>query len=113
MYGEEEVEVVNMYGITETTVHVTYRRLRREDVERGVGSVVGRRIGDLEVYVLDEEMEAVPEGVGGEIHVGGEGLARGYWNKGALTAERFVPKPWGREGERLYRTGDRGRWIGK
>ncbi len=111
-HGEEGPELINMYGITETTVHVTYRALSRADVERGGGSVIGKRLPDLEVYLLDESMELVPVGVAGEIYVGGAGLARGYLNGAALTAERFVPHPFSAlAGERLYRSGDRGRYL--
>lgn len=104
--------LVNMYGITETTVHVTRRELNRSDVESGRGSVIGWRIPDLEVYILDERKEPAPIGVAGEIYVGGGGLARGYLRGPALTAERFVPHPFSsRPGARLYCTGDRGRYL--
>jgi acyl-coenzyme A synthetase/AMP-(fatty) acid ligase len=103
-------QLVNMYGITETTVHVTYGGLDARVVE-GASSWIGRRLGDLKTYVLGKEMEALPAGVPGELYVGGRGLGRGYLGRGGLTAERFVPNPYGeREGERLYRSGDRVRW---
>jgi amino acid adenylation domain-containing protein len=114
-HGDERPQLVNMYGITETTVHVTYRRVRREEVEqgqRGSGSRIGRALGDMRVYVLDEGMKVVPVGVKGELYVGGGGVARGYLNRGDLSGERFVPDgESGVEGERMYRTGDVGRWI--
>ncbi len=111
-HGEERPELVNMYGITETTVHVTYRPLRMEDVERCSGSVIGRPIPDLEVYILDKHGEVVPVGVGGEIHVGGAGLARGYLKREELSRERFIANRLSAEGGgRLYRTGDRGRHL--
>jgi amino acid adenylation domain-containing protein len=111
-YGPEWPRLVNMYGITETCVHVTYRPVRGGDL-RGVavGSPIGRAIADLRLYVLDAAMNPVPVGVPGELYVGGEGLARGYWRRPALTAERFVPDPYPLTlGARLYRTGDRARW---
>ncbi|HEX2188119.1 MAG TPA: amino acid adenylation domain-containing protein, partial [Longimicrobiaceae bacterium] len=112
--GEEGTRLVNMYGITETTVHVTYRPLARADVERGGASPVGRRIPDLRTYVLDGAGEPVPVGVAGELYVGGGGLARGYLGRPELTAERFVPDPFsGEAGARLYRSGDRVRWVGE
>jgi amino acid adenylation domain-containing protein len=111
IHSDSSPQLVNMYGITETTVHVTYRPLIREDAERGRNSVIGGRLPDLQVYILDERMEPTPVGVAGEIYVGGRGLSRGYLNVAELTAERFIPHPFSAEGARLYRTGDRGRYL--
>ncbi|WP_420127101.1 non-ribosomal peptide synthase/polyketide synthase [Longimicrobium sp.] len=108
-HGTETPRLVNMYGITETTVHVTYRQLSREDVFGGSGSPIGRAIPDLRLYVLNPARRPVPVGVPGELYVGGAGVARGYLNRPELTAERFIDNPFG-EG-RLYRTGDRVRWL--
>ncbi|MBW3570695.1 MAG: amino acid adenylation domain-containing protein, partial [Gemmatimonadetes bacterium] len=106
-HGEDRPRLVNMYGITETTVHVTFRPVTRDDVERG-GSPIGVPIPDLALHLLDRDLEPVPPGVPGEILVGGAGVARGYLGRAALTAERFVPDPCGAEpGARLYRSGDR------
>ncbi|MEN3329190.1 MAG: hypothetical protein V7638_3997 [Acidobacteriota bacterium] len=110
-HGDEQPLLVNMYGITETTVHVTYRPIRMNDLATASGSLIGERIPDLQTYVLDEAQQAVPIGVAGELYVGGSGLARGYLQRPELTAERFVPHPWGEAGARLYRTGDRGRYL--
>jgi len=111
-YGERGPQMVNMYGITETTVHVTYRLLSAADVVSGRGSLIGRRIPDLELYLLDERQEPVPVGVAGELYVGGGGVARGYLNRAELTAQRFIPHPFSSEaGARLYRTGDLGRYL--
>ncbi len=108
----ETARLVNMYGITETTVHVTYRELFAAEVDRLPGSVIGRPLGDLATYVLDSRGELSPPGVVGELYVGGEGLARGYLGRPALTAERFVPHPFAAAGgARLYRTGDLGRFL--
>ncbi|HEV3457140.1 MAG TPA: amino acid adenylation domain-containing protein, partial [Thermoanaerobaculia bacterium] len=99
--------LVNMYGITETTVHVTYRELRAEDARRPGVSPVGRALPDLAVYLLDAGLAPVPIGVPGEICVAGPGVARGYLGRPELTAERFVPDALGGEaGTRLYRSGD-------
>jgi len=110
-YGDQRPQLVNMYGITETTVHVTYRPLRSEDLVVG-GSLIGRAIGDLQLYILDPHLQPVPVGVCGEIFVAGEGLARGYLNRPELTAARFIPNPFSnRPGDRLYRTGDLARRL--
>ena len=104
--------LVNMYGITETTVHVTYRPITRADVEAGRGSVIGRPLPDLYIRLLDERGEPVPVGVPGEICVGGAGVASGYLNRPELTAERFVPDPFDASGSaRLYRAGDLARRL--
>ncbi|ALI10861.1 MULTISPECIES: non-ribosomal peptide synthase/polyketide synthase [Pseudomonas] len=103
-------QLVNMYGITETTVHVTYQPIDAAHCHAGLAPI-GRPIPDLRVYLLDERGELVPRGVVGELHVAGPGLARGYLNRPALDAERFLPARFaGGEGERLYRTGDLARW---
>ncbi|HVS00501.1 MAG TPA: amino acid adenylation domain-containing protein, partial [Thermoanaerobaculia bacterium] len=95
--------LVNMYGITETTVHVTYRPLSGEDLEAPWRSPIGTPIPDLSVHLLDRRGEPVPAGVPGELCVGGAGVARGYLDRPDLTAERFVPDS---SGGRLYRSGD-------
>ncbi|MGH3736371.1 MAG: amino acid adenylation domain-containing protein, partial [Micromonosporaceae bacterium] len=100
--------LVNMYGITETTVHATHWRLGPGDAERG--SVVGRGIPGMPMYVLDEALSPVPVGVVGELYVGGVGVARGYVNRPDLTAQRFVACPYG-TGERMYRSGDLVKWT--
>ncbi|MES2355408.1 MAG: amino acid adenylation domain-containing protein [Pseudomonadota bacterium] len=107
-YGDTSPRLINMYGITETTVHVTYYPIAAADVGLDV-SVIGQKIPDLQVYVLDAALNPVPIGVAGELYVGGAGLARGYLNRPDLTAERFIPHPY-QPGQRLYRTGDAGRW---
>ena len=103
--------LVNMYGITETTVHVSYLALDRELSRTAGGSLIGGNIPDLRAYVLDAGLEPVPIGVAGELYVAGAGLARGYLKRSGLTAERFVADPHAIEsGERMYRTGDLARW---
>jgi amino acid adenylation domain-containing protein len=95
--------VWNMYGPTETTIWSLADR-----VEAGGGAVaIGRPIANTQVYILDANMEPVVAGVSGELHIGGAGLARGYWGRPALTVEKFVPDPFSAEpGARLYKTGD-------
>ncbi|HEX6184596.1 MAG TPA: amino acid adenylation domain-containing protein [Pyrinomonadaceae bacterium] len=110
-HGDERPQLVNMYGITETTVHVTYRRVRESDAAAGDGSPVGVTIEDLKIYLLDREQNLAPSGVVGEMYVAGEGLARGYRGRGALTAARFIPDAFSAEpGARLYRSGDLARY---
>src|SRR6185436_3684039 len=110
-YGRSGPGLVNMYGITETTVHVTYRELGEAEILEGGGSVIGVPIGDLQSWVLDAAGAPVPVGVAGELYVGGAGVSQGYLGRAELTAERFVPEGLGGEaGARLYRTGDLGRW---
>jgi len=102
--------VVNMYGITETTVHTTQREMRPEEAAAAGSSPIGVPLGDLQVYVLDEAMNRVPAGIPGELYVAGAGVARGYLADPARTAARFLPDPLGAEpGGRMYRTGDTGR----
>ncbi len=103
------IALINMYGITETTVHVTFQRLCAEDIESG-SSTIGRPIPTTTTYVLDDGMNPAPVGVTGEIYVGGEGVSLGYLKQPVLTAERFVPNPFpGGAGTRLYKSGDLGR----
>ncbi|HTG36439.1 MAG TPA: non-ribosomal peptide synthase/polyketide synthase [Thermoanaerobaculia bacterium] len=109
-HGDQTPRLINMYGITETTVHVTYRPVGWTEVA-GAGSVIGRPIPDLGLYVLDAAAQPLPAGVPGEIHVGGAGLALGYLGRPELTAERFVPDPYGEPGSRLYRSGDLARFL--
>ncbi|MFF5205888.1 amino acid adenylation domain-containing protein [Streptosporangium sp. NPDC000396] len=109
-HADDAPVLVNMYGITETTVHVTYYPVDRRVAEAGAGSVIGRAIADLGTYVLDEYLQPVPPGVAGELYVAGAGLARGYLGRTALTSGRFVADPFGGPGERMYRTGDVVRW---
>jgi len=102
-----EPELVNMYGITETTVHVSYQPLTPEMVQNASGSPIGTGIPDLRIYLLDGALRQVPPGVEGEMYIGGAGLARGYLNRVALSSERFVADPFGAAGARMYRSGDR------
>ncbi|HEU4885333.1 MAG TPA: amino acid adenylation domain-containing protein, partial [Longimicrobium sp.] len=109
---DRRTRLVNMYGITETTVHVTYRPVVAADAERAGPSPIGVRIPDLRIYILDARGEPVPVGVTGELYVGGAGVARGYLNRPELTAQRFVRDPFSPHPRaRLYRTGDLGRWL--
>ncbi|MFE6040843.1 amino acid adenylation domain-containing protein [Streptomyces sp. NPDC056452] len=102
----EQTALANLYGITETCVHTTYHLLTESDLESDTGNAIGVPLRDLQVHLFGPHGEQVPVGVPGEIHVGGPGVARMYLNRPALTAERFVPDPYGKPGSRLYRSGD-------
>ncbi|NEC22311.1 amino acid adenylation domain-containing protein, partial [Streptomyces parvus] len=105
-HADDSPRLVNMYGITETTVHVTHRALGAQEVRDGVVGAIGFGIPDLGVHVLDERLHPVPVGVVGEMYVSGEGVARGYANRPGLTSGRFVADPFGAPGTRMYRSGD-------
>jgi amino acid adenylation domain-containing protein/non-ribosomal peptide synthase protein (TIGR01720 family) len=109
--GIDHPKLINMYGITETTVHTTYHRVTGDDVNRP-GNPIGVALGDLRVHLLDPRGNLVPVGVPGEIHVGGAGVALGYHGRPDLTADRFLPDPYAAEpGARMYRSGDLARWT--
>jgi amino acid adenylation domain-containing protein/thioester reductase-like protein len=106
-HGDTQPRLVNMYGITETTVHVTCRVLSAADADRPSRSVIGHPLTDLDLFLLDSRRQPVPIGICGEAYVGGAGIGRGYLRQPSLTGLRFVPLPWSDEpGVRFYRTGD-------
>jgi amino acid adenylation domain-containing protein len=105
-HGDAQPQLVNMYGITETTVHVTHHRVTREQLDAG-GSNIGRPLADLTVYVVDEQGRRVASGEVGEMWVGGAGVARGYLNRPELTRERFIANPFDLSDKGLlYTSGD-------
>jgi amino acid adenylation domain-containing protein len=101
-------KLVNMYGITETTVHVTYQEIKAKEIARGISSI-GKPIPTLSCYILDEQKKLCTVSQEGELYVGGLGVARGYLNRPELTKEKFITNPYN-PSERLYKTGDLGRW---
>lgn len=109
-HGDTRPELINMYGITETTVHVTYRRILSKDIAQNRGSLIGPGLADLSLYILDANLNPVPIGAPGEMYVGGDGVTRGYLNRDELTLERFIDNPY-EPGARLYRTGDLARYL--
>jgi amino acid adenylation domain-containing protein/thioester reductase-like protein len=111
LYGYSQPKLINMYGITETTVHVTYKEITEKDI--GQSSNIGMVIPDQKIFILDDNLAPLPIGAIGELYVGGEGLAREYLNQPELTAKKFIPNPFQTEEEklksknkRLYKTGD-------
>jgi amino acid adenylation domain-containing protein/thioester reductase-like protein len=110
-HGNEQPRLINMYGITETTVHVTYGPISQNEIESERGSLIGVPIQDLRVYLLNRYGQLAPVGVVGELYVGGAGVARGYLRQPGLTAERMLPDPFNTDPcARMYKTGDLGRW---
>ncbi|WP_442940787.1 non-ribosomal peptide synthase/polyketide synthase [Nostoc sp.] len=107
-------EVWNLYGPTETTIWSSIYQLRNESTQleaRSIITPIGRPIANTQIYILDTQLQLVPLGVPGELHIGGAGLARGYLNRPELTQEKFIPNPFGEVGaSRLYKTGDLARY---
>ncbi|AJC65785.1 MULTISPECIES: non-ribosomal peptide synthetase [Dickeya] len=113
-YGDVQPAIINMYGITETTVHVTWRNISAIDAELGGKSPIGVALDDLRIYLLDAQRNLVPIGATGEMYVGGAGVAKGYLHRPELTAERFIPLrdifPDAVGEGRIYRSGDLARY---
>lgn len=116
IYEDNSPSLINMYGITETTVHVTYKKIYKNELDRG--SLIGKPIPNYSIYLLNKDMQPLPIGAIGEMYVGGEGVARGYLNKDELTAERFLPNPFQTDDQkekginsRLYKSGDLARLL--
>ncbi|NSL87163.1 amino acid adenylation domain-containing protein [Chitinophaga sp. Mgbs1] len=102
--------LINMYGITETTVHVTFQEIK-DDLLDSSGSMIGRPIPSLGVFILDNDHALLPIGAPGEMYIAGAGLARGYLKRDDLTSARFIPNPFSKGNDnRLYKTGDLARW---
>lgn len=110
LYPLDRIPLINMYGITETTVHVTWHEITEVDVSQRPGcSPIGRPLPETQVFVCSEHLALQPVGAIGELYVGGTGVSNGYLNRDVLTKQRFVRDPW-RDSGTLYRTGDLGRW---
>ena len=110
-YLYPDVEMINMYGITETTVHTTFKIISGDDMDASISNI-GRPLPGARIYLLGSDLQPVPIGVAGELFVGGSGVSRGYMNLPAQTAERFIPSPFDSEpGQVIYRTGDLARFL--
>jgi myxalamid-type nonribosomal peptide synthetase MxaA len=114
-HSDTSPQLVNMYGITETTIHATYQELRKSDLNANRQGFIGKPLNNLRMLVLDEQQELCPVGVPGELCVAGDALAHGYLNKEQLTRERFIDNPYCESMglprmEKLYRSGDIVRW---
>ncbi|MBD1580778.1 non-ribosomal peptide synthetase [Pseudoalteromonas sp. S16_S37] len=105
-YSQQQPKLINMYGITETTVHVTYQELSAELLKGRIAAPIGEAIPDLSMYVLDPWLQPVPDGMTGELFVSGDGVADGYHNRAQLSAERFLNNPFNDAQPTLYRSGD-------
>src|SRR5215207_2218406 len=112
-FARSPADLYNLYGPTEAAVDVTWWRCERGAGRRGAGVPIGRPIANTRIHILEARGGPAPDGVAGELYIGGVAPARGYWRRPALTAERFVPDPFSpRPGGRLYRTGDVARYLG-
>ena len=109
-----QTKIINMYGITETTVHVTHKVITQKDITNSLTSNIGIPLADLKCYILDKNLSPVPIGAIGELYIGGRGLARGYLNNDLLTKERFILSPYvlsSNKYNRLYKTGDLAKFL--
>jgi len=104
-----KAQLINMYGITETTVHVSYKEIGKKEIG-SKRSIIGKPIPTLQAYVMDANGKPQPIGVPGELYIGGDGVARGYLNRPELTNEKFINDPY-TIGNKLYKSGDLGRWL--
>lgn len=108
-FPDSQTQFINMYGITETTVHASYWKVDDTEISQ---SIIGHKLADQTFYLLDKHQNLVPNHAVGELYIGGAGLARGYLNRPELTKERFIPDPFSQNPEdRLYRTGDLVRYV--
>ncbi|TAK60290.1 non-ribosomal peptide synthetase [Methylobacter sp.] len=104
VYSKLDAQLYNLYGPTEAAIDVSEWHCRADDTASSIVAI-GKPIDNIQLYILDSQLQPVPVGVSGELYIAGIGLARGYYRKAQLTAERFIPNPFG-QGERMYRTGD-------
>lgn len=111
-HGDRQPQLINMYAISETAGEITYQRLTASDLTQATRSVIGVPLPDVQIYLLDEAGQPVPQGEAGEMYIGSRAVARGYLNQPELTAQKFLDDPFRVDPQaRLYRTGDRARYL--
>lgn len=111
-HGDSQPQLINMYAISETAGEITYQRLTVDDLTQATRSVIGVPLPDVQIYLLDETGQPVPQGEAGEMYIGSRAVARGYLNRPELTAQKFLDDPFRVDPQaRLYRTGDRARYL--
>ena len=112
-YGSQ-TRIFNCYGATEACVDASYYEMDREmaglEMFTSGNAPIGKPLGNMSIYIMDEKQHLQPIGIPGELYIGGAGVGRGYLNRPELTQERFVPNPFA-PGERMYKTGDLARWL--
>lgn len=112
IYGDNQPQLVNMYALTETSGEVTYKRFRKEDLDKSNKNIVGIPLGDVQIHILDENMKPMSTEETGEIYIGGKAVARGYFNQPELTVQKFIPNPFDKSDKvKLYKTGDIGKYL--
>ncbi|BDA68754.1 hypothetical protein CAL7716_029200 [Calothrix sp. PCC 7716] len=110
-FNRLDAQLYNLYGPTETAVDVTFWQCKKDSVTNQNTVPIGRPIANIQIYLLDNYLNPVPMGVMGEVYIGGVGVGRGYLNRPDLTAEKFIPNPFSKQTERLYKTGDKARYL--
>ncbi|MBF0275073.1 MAG: amino acid adenylation domain-containing protein, partial [Nitrospinae bacterium] len=109
-FGDSTPRIYNMYGLTETSGCASFYQLNEKDLKANRGSIIGKPLEDLEFYILDKQFKPQPVGVSGEIYVGGAGVVSGYLKRPVMNTNRFLPNPFSTKGEKMYKTGDYGKW---
>jgi len=110
-FNRLDAQLHNLYGPTEAAVDVTFWQCQKDSVTNQNTVSIGQPIANIQIYLLDKYLNPVPMGVTGEVYISGIGLGRGYLNRPDLTAEKFIPNPFSQQTERLYNTGDKGRYL--
>ncbi|TFI53961.1 amino acid adenylation domain-containing protein [Mastigocladus laminosus UU774] len=110
-FNKLDAQLHNLYGPTEAAVDVTFWQCEKDGVTHQNTVPIGQPIANIQIYLLDQYLNPVPVGITGEVYIGGVGVGRGYLNRPELTAEKFIPNPFSQQTERLYKTGDKARYL--